>query len=163
MTKAKTGAAVNAGAKQVEEAVANGKKTVSKAVSVTKEQVEQASQATLKGYDDFAAASKENLDAIVAATNVFSKGVEELGKAYFAFAQSSIEANVEVGKSMLAAKTVTDVVEMQADAMRNGFDAMVNESNKLAEMSLKLATDSVQPLQDRFNSGLDDSLKSTAA
>lgn len=162
MTKAKTATAVKTGAKQVEEAVANGKETVAKAVAATKEQVEKASDATLKGYDEFASVNKENMDAFVEATNVFSKGVEELGKAYFAFAQSAMEASVEASKSLMAAKTVTEVVDLQVDLVRANVDKAVAEGNKLSEMAYKLTNETFQPLQDRFNANMEKAMKPAA-
>ncbi|RED53909.1 phasin family protein [Aestuariispira insulae] len=161
--KAKSDNAVKAGVKQVEEVVANGKETVAKAVAVTKEQVEKASDATLKGYDDFAALNKENMNAIVESANVFSKGFEELGKAYFAFAQTAVESSVEASKSLMAAKTVTEVVDLQVDMVRNNVDAVVAEGTKLSEMSFKLANETIQPLQDRFNANIEKALKPAAA
>src|SRR3546814_17370627 len=92
------------------------------AVSTTKEQVEKASAAMLRGYDDLATFTKQNVDAFVQAGNIWAKGAEELGKAYFSFAQASAEKNAEAGKSVLAAKSLKDVVDVQADSHPTSFE-----------------------------------------
>ena len=162
MTKAKSEAAVKAGAKQVEEAVANGKENVAKAVAMTKEQVEKASDATLKGYDEFASANKENLDAFVEASDIFSRGVEELGKACFSLTQTAMENAVDAGKTLMAAKTVNEMVDLQVDMVRGNIDAAVAETTKLSEMTFKLTNETLRPLQDRFTVNMEKAMKPMA-
>lgn len=150
MTAAKKAAAAKADAKQIDDAVAVGKETVEKAVAATKEQVEKASDVALRGYDELAALNKDNMDAFVKAANIMSKGVEDMGKAYWAFAQSSVETGVEASKAMMGARTINDVVEIQTDLMRNSVDNALAEGTKLTEMAVKVTNDSVAPLQQRY-------------
>lgn len=149
--------------KQVEEAVAAGKQTVEQAVAATKEQVEKASSAALKGYDEFASLQKDSMDAFVKASNIMAKGYEEIGKAAFAFAQTSAEANVEAAKSLMAAKTINDVVEIQSDLARNQFDKFVAEGTKISELGVKVTNEAFEPLQAQANVVVERSMKPVAA
>ncbi|MDW3207069.1 MAG: phasin family protein [Alphaproteobacteria bacterium] len=149
--------------KPIEEAVAAGKQTVEQAVAATKEQVEKASSAALKSYDEFATLNKDNVDAYVKAGNVFAKGFEDLGKTFFAFAQSQAESNVNAAKALMSAKTINDVVEIQSDLARTQFDAFVAEGTKVSEMSLKVANETVEPIQARFNVVVEKMMKPVAA
>jgi len=149
--------------KPIEEAVAAGKQTVEQAVAATKEQVEKASTAALKGYDEFAALNKETMDAYVKAGNVAAKGFETLGQEVYAFAQTQTEANVAAAKAMMTAKSLNELVEIQSDLARSQFDAYVAETTKVSEMSLKVANESVEPIQAQFNVVVEKMMKPVAA
>lgn len=149
--------------KPMDDAVAAGKQSVEQAVAATKEQVEKVSSATLKSYDDFASYNKEAVDAYVKAGNVMSKGMEDLGKTMFAFAQSQAESNVSAAKAMMSAKTLNDLVEIQSDLARSQFDAFVAESTKVSEMSLKVSNEVVEPIKAQFTVVVEKMMKPMAA
>ena len=149
--------------KPMDDAVAVGKQSVEQAVAATKEQVEKVSSATLKSYDDFASYNKEAVDAYVKAGNVMSKGMEDLGKTMFAFAQSQAESNVSAAKAMMSAKTLNDLVEIQSDLARSQFDAFVAESTKVSEMSLKVSNEVVEPIKAQFTVVVEKMMKPMAA
>jgi len=149
--------------KQVDEAVQAGKQTVEQAVAATKEQVEKASTAALKGYDEVATMNKTSMDAYVKSSNIFVKGVEDLGKAYFAFAQTTAESNAAAAKKLMTAKTINDVVDIQADIARTGFDSWVAESTKMSEMGMKVANEAIEPIQAQFTAVVEKMTKPVAA
>ncbi len=172
-TKAKT-AAPKIDTKQIEDAVAVGKQTVEQAVAATKEQVEnavvatkeqveKASAAALKGYDELAVMNKEGIDAFVKSGNIFAKGAEEFGKTYFAYAQAAAEQSVEATKTLMTAKTLSDVVEIQTELARTSFDKLVAEGTKLSEMSVKVTNDAIEPLQAHANVVVEKMMKPVAA
>ena len=92
-----------------------------------------------------------------------TKGMEDLGKTLFAFAQSQAESNVSAAKAMMSAKTLNDVVEIQSDLARSQFDAFVAESTKVSEMSLKVANETVEPIQAQFTVVVEKMMKPIAA
>ena len=149
--------------KKMDEAVQVGKQTVEQAVAATKEQVEKASTAALKGYDEFATLNKASMDAYVKSSNIVTKGVEDLGKAYFAFAQSTAESNVAAAKKLMGAKTINDVVDIQAEVARSSFDSWVAESTKMSELSMKVANEAFEPIQAQFTAVVEKMTKPVAA
>jgi phasin family protein len=163
MTAAKKTVTPTIDTKPIEEAVAAGKQTVEQAVAATKEQVEKASTAALQGYDEFAAYNKDAMDAYVKAGNVMAKGMEDMGKTVFAFAQTQAEANVAAAKALMSAKTINDVVEIQTNLARDQFDAFVAESTKVSEMGMKVANEAVEPIQAQFNVVVEKVMKPVAA
>lgn len=162
-TKKAAPATATVDTKKVDEAVQVGKQTVEQAVAATKEQVEKASTAALKGYDEFATINKASMDAYVKSTNIVAKGVEDLGKAYFAFAQTTAESNVAAAKKLMGAKTINDVVDIQADVARSSFDSWVAESTKMSEMSMKVANEAFEPIQAQFTAVVEKMTKPVAA
>ena len=174
MSTAKKASAAKVDTKQIEEAVAVGKETVEKAVAatkekveqavaVTKEQVEKASDAAIKGYDEVAAYNQKSFEVFTKFSESYAKGAEEFGKAYYAFVKSTADANAEVAKSLMSAKTINEVVEIQSDFARSQFDTMVAEGGKLNELGVKVATDAFEPVQEHLNDTVERFAKPLAA
>jgi phasin family protein len=154
--------AVTAGKQTIEQAVKASTESYEQAVAMGKEQAENASNAMFRGYGDFAEMNKQGVEAFMVAGNIWAKGYEDLGKAYFSFAQDSAERGAEVAKSMMKAKTLQDVIDVQTDFAKNRFDHVVAESTKMSELSVKVATETIQPLQKQFDSAVSTLVKPAA-
>lgn len=133
-----------------------------KVVEAAAEQVEKATTAVKQGYGDFATLQKDAFDAFVRSGEILAKGAEALGKEYFAFAQKTAEANNEAAKALLAAKSVTEFVQLQSDYFRISMDSSVDEGSKLSEMSLKIATEAFEPLQKQMTAAVEVGMKPLA-
>lgn len=172
--KAKT---VKKEAEKIEAAVAAGKETmenmvkagadaatqnVEKAVKMTQEQVERANVKAFKTIDELFAFNKDNIDAMVAAGNVYLKGVEAINKALMSYAQKSVETSLANAKAVMSAKNVKDVVDLQNDFTKQAFDVAIAETTKISEMSTKVANDAVKPIQDRVQLTVDKFIKTAA-
>lgn len=129
----------------------------------TQKQFEQASAQMMKGYEDLTALSKENIDALVQSGTVAIRGAEALGKEVAAYTQASFEKSVAAGKAMMGAKSLREVVDLQNDYAKANFDALVAESTKLSEMSVKLTTEAFAPVAARFNATVGKITKPLAA
>ncbi|MGE4220963.1 MAG: phasin family protein [Alphaproteobacteria bacterium] len=127
------------------------------------QQFEKAIPAMMKGYDEFTALNQATLDAFMKASNVLVKGYEDIGKEYFKFAQASAEASAEAAKSMMSAKTLKEVVDLQSGYARSSFDTLVAEGTKLNEMTVKVANEAIQPIQTQFNKTMERVFKVSAA
>jgi phasin family protein len=128
-----------------------------------KAQVEKASAQTMKAYEDAAKFNKENLDAYVAASTVYAKGVESVAKTWAAFAQETFEASANVAKAVLGAKTLKEAVEIQADFAKTTFDKFVAEGTKASEASIKVANEALEPINARVNVAVEKLLKPAIA
>jgi len=129
----------------------------------TKEQFEKAGANAFKSYEDFSKFSKENLDAYVVAATTVAKGAETVGKAWLNFTQETMEAGAQVAKSLLAAKTLREAVDVQTDFAKTTFDKLVAEGAKVSEISVKVANEAVEPINARVNAALEKLLKPVAA
>jgi phasin family protein len=133
------------------------------AFAIAQEQVDKASETLFKGYDEAATLSQENVEAYVRSTTVLAQGVEIVGKELMSFAQSAVEANVANTKALFGAKSVRELVDLQAEFSRSGFDSLVAESAKLTELSLSLANEAFEPIQLRMNVTVEKLMKPIAA
>lgn len=129
--------------------------TYEQVVETTKVQVEKANEAVVKGYDEFAALQKDGVDALIKAGEIWAKGAEEFGKAYMALAQEAAEANSEAAKAILSAKSLKEVVDLQGEIARKSFDKSLSEGTKLSELSLKVANEAFQPIQQQFTAAVE--------
>jgi phasin family protein len=115
-----------------------------------------------KAFGNLSAFGKANIDALIKANTAFTKGVEELSKEVLALTQSSLESAAAAGKAVFAAKTVKDIIELNADFTKQSFEKLVANSTKLSEMSVKLATDTFAPISSRVTSAVEKVTKPAA-
>ena len=170
-TVAKAGAevaqsVVDAGVETVEAAVKTGTETaaqnVERAVTTTNAQVKKASKAMFAGYGDFSALGQQNIDAMVEAGQIMAVGMESVSRELMSFAKASAEANAAAATKMFSAKTMQEAIDLQNAYARESFDKAVAETGKLTEMSVKLASDAMAPLQSRVNVAVEKLLKPIA-
>ena len=60
-------------------------------------------------------------------------------------------ANSEAATALLAARSLQEVVDLQSKIVRTSIDKSVDESGKLSEMSLKIASEAFEPLQKQIS------------
>lgn len=147
----------------VKAGTAAAKASYEQAMQMTKDNVEKASQNFFKGYGELAVVGKENLEAFVQSSTVMVKGAETFGKEWMGFAQAAVEQNVAAIQSLVAAKTLKEVVELQNDWAKKAFDSAVAESARLSEMGVKTANDAFEPIKARVNVSVEKLFKPAAA
>lgn len=160
--RAGTTQSVAASKETVERAVKASTESYEQAYTMTKEQMEKASKSFVKGYDDFTEITQKNVEALVRAGNLWAKGAETIGKAYFNMAQVSAEAGVEAAQAMFAAKTLKDMVDVQTGYAKASIDTMVAEGKKINDMTMKVANEAFEPIQTQLNKTIDKVMKQTA-
>lgn len=112
---------------------------------------------------DAAVLGKEQMDAFMQSGNLWMKGSESLIKTYVDLAQSAIEQNTDAVKTLMACKTLNELTEVQAKLTQQSFDALVSNATKLSELSVKVATESLEPIGAQFSKTLKKTTDSVAA
>ena len=107
------------------------------------------------GFEDVAQFNKDNLDAFVASSTAWGKGMETLSKSWMDFVKKAAETNVTATKSIMAAKSVREAVDLQSNFAKEAYETCVAEGNKLSEMGLNVANETSAPLAARFKSTVD--------
>lgn len=126
-------------------------KNVEQAVAYTKDQLDKVSKQVFTAYDEMAGFHKENVDAMLASSTVFAKGMENLTKAVMAYSQAQVEQSMAAAKAMAGVKTLRELVDLQTEFARTSFDAMISEATKVSEMSVKVANEAIEPISARVN------------
>ena len=138
-------------------------KNVAQGLALSKDQFEKAAQAATKNVDELVAFAKGNVDAVFASAAIFAQGTEQLTRAWFALHQSAAEQAAEATRSLFAAKTLRQVVDLQSTYTKTAFDGFVAESSKLSELGLKVTNDAVAPIAARVNVAVEKLSKPLAA
>lgn len=133
------------------------------AFGLSQGRLEQAGQNFFKNYGEFAAFGKQNVDALVQSGTIVAKGMEELSRAMFGFAQASFEAGAATSKAMLGIRTLTELVSLQNEYARTSLDNVLNESVKLSELSVKVANEALEPISARVSATVEKFAKPVAA
>ncbi len=131
--------------------------------STAREQMEKASQSAYKGYEDLTKLQKDNWEAVVAASQIWTKGAESVGKAWMSLAQESMEHAASTAKALVGVKSLREAVDLQTDFAKGSFDKIVAEGTKLSETAVKVANDAMEPITARMNVTVEKLFKPLAA
>lgn len=104
-----------------------------------------------KMTNDAAANGKEGFDAILKSTNIWMKGSEDLFKTYMSLAQDTAAKNSEALKTLLSCKNLNELTEAQNKLAQESFDGFMAGATKLSELSVKLATEALEPINDQVS------------
>lgn len=171
--KAAAPQAANDTVQQIEQVVAVGKETVEQVVKASTETVEQvvkaskdaaakAQTAALQSYEDSVAQAKDAAEAMVKAGTIFTQGLQDIAKQVFSLAQANFEDGVAASQKIFAAKTLHEVVDLQASVAKAQLDRLLAESSRLSDLSAKLVEESVAPLTERVKVAVDKLVKRAA-
>jgi len=145
------------------DAVSQAKLNLEGYAKTQQEQIEKASAQLLKSYEELNALTKGNVDAVVQSGTIVAKGAEEAGKQVAAFAQASLEKSVATSKAFLTVKSIRELIDLQNAYAKQSFDALVAETTKLQELSVKVTNDALAPLSARVNLAVEKLAKPLAA
>lgn len=115
------------------------------------------------GYDEFADLGRDNLAAVMKANAAFSEGLEAISKEMLGFTRASLESAGHTATALLAAKTIEDVVQANADFAKQSLDLLFTRSARLSEVGLKAANEALAPLGSRVEAALSRFAKPLAA
>lgn len=120
-----------------------------------------------KQYDkmtqDAAAFGQEQVDAFVKSGTIFAKGMEGVMKTCMELAQTSAEKAQGAAKTMMTCKTINEITEAQSKFAQSSFDDFMNSMTKLSEMTVKLATESMEPINDQMGKAMKKAAQQQAA
>jgi phasin family protein len=94
--------------------------------------------------------SKKNFEAAVASITAATKGAETLGAQAVAFSKKAVEDQVSAARTLAAAKSVQEVIELQTGFAKTAFETYVAEVNKMTETVAASVKDSAAPINERM-------------
>src|SRR5689334_11012255 len=96
------------------------------------------------------AAADDSWIAMADAQAALARGFEEFAVEVSGWARTSLVAGTDAALALLGARTLAEVVEINAGLARRGVDAAINGSARLSEIGMKTMTDASKPLLSRF-------------
>lgn len=97
---------------------------------------------------------QQGVEALVKSASIWTKGCEDLMKTCMTFAQDASERNTTAFKTLLGCKTLNELTETQNQLAQQAYDDLVSSATRLSEISAKVATDTMQPLNDQVSKAI---------
>ncbi|MBO20844.1 MAG: hypothetical protein CMM26_00485 [Rhodospirillaceae bacterium] len=151
----------------IEDAVQAGAETFAKTYeqfyATAREQMDKAQKAAINNIDQLNDFSRETAEAVLISGNIVAKGFEIVGKEFTAYAEQTIEANIQAAQKLGAMKNQQEFMDLQAKLVKAAYDNFVAKSAKLQDLSVQVSNEAAQPLNERLNKAVETFAKPLAA
>ena len=117
----------------------------------------------IKGYEQAVAFGKENVDAVMKSNAILAKGIQDINTVLFDLAQTALQDSVAAAENLFGCKTVADVMDTQADLAKTGYAKAIEDSQKISELTAKVAEAASQPISSQVNATAEKFSKPIAA
>ncbi len=98
-------------------------------------------------YEKMKAAAEEATDVLETTYSTASKGASDYGLKVIEAARTNTNSAFDFAGELLAAKTISEVVELTSAHARKQFEAMTAQSKELGTLAQKLAAETTEPLK----------------
>ena len=112
---------------------------------------------------DAANLNREGIDAFVKSSTIFAKGFETIIRESLSFAQTSAEKQMQLAKDALTSKTINEFSDAQNKIAQTGFDDFMSGATKISELSAKVLTEAIEPINDQIAKSVQKATETVAA
>ena len=102
-----------------------------------------------KAAEELSELTKANVEALVEAGRIAASGAKAIGQDAIASSRQGLELASQNVKTLSAATSPTEYLQIQSELARASFDRFVAETSKLTEQMVKLAGEAIQPISNR--------------
>jgi len=94
-------------------------------------------------------AGREYSEACMKSGTIFMKGFEDIMGAVVSLAQESAEKNARFMKEAMSSKTLNEFADTQTKIAQESYDDFVSGATKITELSVKVLTESADPVSQQ--------------
>jgi phasin len=102
-------------------------------------------------YEKMKAAAEEATDVLETTYSTATKGASDYGLKVIEVARTNTNAAFDFAGQIMAAKTLSEVVELTSAHARKQFEALTAQSKELGTMAQKVATETAAPIKSGMN------------
>jgi phasin len=102
-------------------------------------------------YEKMKAAAEEATDVLETTYSTATKGASDYGLKVIEVARTNTNAAFDFAGQIMAAKTLSEVVELTSAHARKQFEALTAQSKELGTMVQKVATETAEPIKSGMN------------
>jgi phasin family protein len=113
----------------------------------SRDALRSAASPTSRGYYQLASQGTDGLDAMAASGRALFDTMQELHREWLSFAQAQFSESIEAGREFARCRSPKELLELQMRYTRSSADRILTEATKLAELTVRVASASLQPLQ----------------
>lgn len=100
---------------------------------------------------DMSELGRGNVEALVESTRILAAGLQDIGRTTLEETRTVYESMTDDVKRMAAAKSPTELMQLQSDLARRNVDTFITQTSKNAEIMLKLVNDMFAPVSSRMS------------
>jgi phasin family protein len=130
----------------VDEGAAQGRTVMEKNM----EQATKTAETFYRAAEEAAEFGRGNLEAVAKSAQLWTSGMQDLGRAYVSVAQGMADQALEVTKALAAVKSLKEATDLQTAFAKTTFERTLAETAKLHEATFKLAESANAPLTQRM-------------
>ena len=102
-------------------------------------------------YEKMKAAAEEATDVLETTYSTATKGASDYGLKVIEAARANTNAVFDFAGEIMAAKTLSEVVELSNAHARKQFEALTAQSKELGALAQKVATETAEPIKSGMN------------
>jgi phasin family protein len=130
---------------QTQAAMEQGKVAFEQTAARTREAMDRG----VKSFEEMNEFARGNVEAFVQAGKAAAQGFETLAQGAVEFSKKNLEEGTAAVRTLTAAKTPNEFFAAQNEYAKSYFDNIVAEMSRVAETSLKVMGEVMEPLQNR--------------
>jgi len=100
-------------------------------------------------FETIAEESRASFDSVVEASTIAAKGYGSIGSAWFDFAKEAMAAQASAAEALMGARSWAELTEAQTGTAKGAFERTMTAGNRIADMTVKTAGDSMEPIRAR--------------
>ncbi len=104
-----------------------------------------------ESYEKMKAAAEEATDVLETTYSTATKGASDYGLKVIEVARVNTNAAFDFAGEIMAAKTLSEVVELTSAHARKQFEALTQQSKELGALAQKVATETAEPIKSGMN------------
>jgi phasin family protein len=127
-----------------------------KIMSQSKSQMDKMAQ-------DASAFGREGFEAFMQSSTIFTRGFEEIARTAIALMQGAAERQAKFLNQALSSKTLNEFAEAQNKIAQANLEDMMNAATRLSEMSVKVLSESAEPINEQVGKTMRKATQQAAA
>ena len=117
-------------------------------MSLPHEQMNNVASTVMKSCEDIGTMARDHMDATMKSASALSEGWSEIARNAQAHLQDSFSRSVSASKTMMSARTLPEITDMQQELMKDMFDSWVTLMGKMSQISARLSQSAMSPLTE---------------
>src|SRR6476659_6939542 len=105
-------------------------------------------------YEKMKAAAEEATDVLETTYSTASKGASDYGLKMIEAARVNTNAAFDFAGELMAAKTLSEIVELSSTHARKQFEALTQQSKELSALAQKVAAETAEPIKSGVSKAL---------
>jgi phasin family protein len=86
---------------------------------------------------------------------ILGRGLQDIGRLMLGLTQDAVEGGVNASTRLMAATSVTEIIDLQSSLARSGFDRLLEDGSRLSGLSVKLTEEALAPIAERVTATVD--------